>query len=106
MPGYGSGAGEKLQYSWRYDGYEGNSFVTFELFAEGDKTRVKLTHEGLETLAAANQDFCKRELHAGMDFHYWYKPEEFCRKSKRLNSATVFNIASQDEPAGFHAGFY
>jgi len=39
----------KLTYSWRYDGYEGNSFVTFELFPEGDKTRVKLTHAGLET---------------------------------------------------------
>ena len=42
-------AGKKLSYSWRYDGYAGNSLVTFELFPEGDKTRVKLTHSGLET---------------------------------------------------------
>ena len=35
--------GKKLTYSWRYDGYEGNSFVTFELFDEGDKTLLKLT---------------------------------------------------------------
>lgn len=42
----------KLTYSWRYDGYEGNSFVTFELFPEGDKTRLKLTHAGLETFPA------------------------------------------------------
>src|SRR5437763_6012729 len=28
-------AGEKLKYSWQYEGYEGLSFVTFELFAEG-----------------------------------------------------------------------
>jgi uncharacterized protein YndB with AHSA1/START domain len=41
--------GKKLTYSWRYEGYEGNSLVTFELFAEGDQTRLKLTHEGLET---------------------------------------------------------
>ncbi|MDO6429128.1 SRPBCC domain-containing protein [Flavitalea sp. BT771] len=40
---------KKLQYSWAYKGYEGQSFVTFELFPEGDKTRLKLTHEGLET---------------------------------------------------------
>ncbi len=40
---------KKLAYSWRYAGYEGDSLVTFELFAEeGDRTRVKLTHEGLE----------------------------------------------------------
>ena len=40
---------KKLAYTWRYKGHEGNSLVTFELFAGGDKTRLKLTHEGLET---------------------------------------------------------
>ena len=45
---------QKLAYSWRYDGYPGDSLVTFELFAEGEKTRLKLTHSGLETFAAAN----------------------------------------------------
>jgi uncharacterized protein YndB with AHSA1/START domain len=40
---------KKLAYTWRYEGYAGDSLVTFELFAEGGKTRVKLTHEGLET---------------------------------------------------------
>jgi uncharacterized protein YndB with AHSA1/START domain len=39
----------KITYTWRYEGLEGNSLVTFELFAEGNKTRVKLTHEGLES---------------------------------------------------------
>jgi uncharacterized protein YndB with AHSA1/START domain len=41
--------GRKLAYTWRYEGDPGDSLVTFELFAEGDKTRVKLTHEGLES---------------------------------------------------------
>jgi uncharacterized protein YndB with AHSA1/START domain len=41
--------GKKLVHSWRYEGYEGDSQVTFELFAEGNRTRLKLTHEGLET---------------------------------------------------------
>jgi uncharacterized protein YndB with AHSA1/START domain len=39
----------KIAYTWRYHGHEGNSLVTFELFAEGDRTKLKLTHEGLET---------------------------------------------------------
>ena len=38
-----------LAYTWRYQGHEGDSLVTFELFAAGGKTRLKLTHEGLET---------------------------------------------------------
>jgi uncharacterized protein YndB with AHSA1/START domain len=40
---------KKLAYTWRYKGHEGNSVVTFALFAEGNTTRLKVTHEGLET---------------------------------------------------------
>ncbi len=40
---------KKIAYTWRYAGEDGNSLVTFELFADGDKTRLKLTHKGLET---------------------------------------------------------
>ncbi len=43
---------KKLRYSWRYEGYEGISFVTFELFPDGNKTKLRLTHEGLETFPA------------------------------------------------------
>ena len=57
-------SGKKLTYSWRYDGYEGNSYVTFELFPEGEKTRLKLTHAGLETFPA-NPDFAKENFVAG-----------------------------------------
>jgi uncharacterized protein YndB with AHSA1/START domain len=39
----------KIAYAWRYADEEGNSLVTFELFADGDKTRLRLTHEGLDT---------------------------------------------------------
>jgi uncharacterized protein YndB with AHSA1/START domain len=46
--------GKKLTYSWRYDGYPGNSFVLFELSEEGKKTKFKLTHAGLESFAASN----------------------------------------------------
>lgn len=42
--------GKKLSYSWRYEGYEGDSLVTFEIFEEGTKrTKLRLTHAGLET---------------------------------------------------------
>ena len=40
---------KRIAYTWRYQGHEGNSLVTFDLFADGDKTRLKLTHERLET---------------------------------------------------------
>jgi uncharacterized protein YndB with AHSA1/START domain len=40
---------KKISYSWKYPRFPGESSVTFELFGEGDKTRLKLTHRGLET---------------------------------------------------------
>lgn len=57
---------KKLTYSWRYDGYEGNSFVTFELFEEGDNTRLKLTHRGLESFPD-NKDFARSNFEQGWD---------------------------------------
>lgn len=56
--------GKKLTHSWRYDGYEGQSYVTWELFPEGDKTRVRLTHAGLETFPE-KPDFAKENFMAG-----------------------------------------
>src|SRR5882672_7253532 len=40
---------KRLAYTWPYEGHPGDSVVTFDLFAEGGKTRLRLTHEGLET---------------------------------------------------------
>jgi uncharacterized protein YndB with AHSA1/START domain len=46
---------KKIAYTWRYHGHGGNSLVTFELFADGGKTKLKLTHEGLETFPKTPQ---------------------------------------------------
>jgi len=56
--------GSKLAYSWQYEGHEGYTVVTFELFAEGGKTRLRLTHEGLETLPP-HPDFARANFEAG-----------------------------------------
>ena len=40
---------KKLSYSWRFQGYPGNSVLSFELTPKGNKTHLKLTHQGIET---------------------------------------------------------
>src|SRR5678815_4084208 len=40
---------KKIAYTWRYKGEPGDSLVTIELSPEGGKTRLKLTHTGIET---------------------------------------------------------
>jgi uncharacterized protein YndB with AHSA1/START domain len=40
---------KKISVEWKYGGYPGNSLVSFELFPQGDKTKLVLTHEDIET---------------------------------------------------------
>ena len=56
---------KKLAYTWRYDGYDGNSLVTWELFEENENTRVRLTHSGLETFPQEVKDFAKSNFVEG-----------------------------------------
>jgi uncharacterized protein YndB with AHSA1/START domain len=58
--------GKKLCYSWQYDNYPGQSFVTFELFEAGTKTRVKLTHIGISSFPSKDDPaFSKESFEAG-----------------------------------------
>lgn len=47
----------KLTYSWKYEGYEGISFVTFELSEEDGKTKLTFYHSGLSSFSNKNPDF-------------------------------------------------
>lgn len=72
---------KKLRHSWSYVGHEGISFVTFELFAEGNKTRLKLTHEGLETFPATpNNDFAKENFAEGWTYIIGTSLQEYLEK--------------------------
>lgn len=55
---------KRLTHSWRYDGHPGDSFVTYELFPEGDKTKLRLTHTGLETFPSL-PDFARTNFEMG-----------------------------------------
>ena len=48
---------KKISYSWSYMGFKGTSTVSFELFPENGGTRLRLTHEGLESLPMFDPNF-------------------------------------------------
>ena len=57
---------EKLSYTWRYVGYEGNTLVTFLLQpVTPQQTLVTLTHSGIESFGHNNPDFAKSNFEAG-----------------------------------------
>ncbi|MFB6319617.1 SRPBCC domain-containing protein [Saccharicrinis sp. FJH54] len=41
--------GKTFAHSWSYNGYPGKSEVIFDLFPENNKTRLRVTHTGLES---------------------------------------------------------
>jgi len=58
--------GKKLSYSWEYPGYDGLSYVTFELFDVQGRTKLRLTHEGLETfLGNEHPEFARSNFEMG-----------------------------------------
>ncbi len=61
--------GKKLAHTWQYEGYTGMSVVTFELFDDGSKTGVKVTHEGLESFPVTeHKDFAKENFMGGWTY--------------------------------------
>ncbi len=60
--------GRKISYTWVYEGYAGESLVSFELFEEDDKTKLVVTHAGLETFDASNKDFDKGNFDEGWNY--------------------------------------
>jgi uncharacterized protein YndB with AHSA1/START domain len=49
-----------ISYDWRYEGYAGNSNVTFELSSNENFTKIRLTHKVLESFPDDIPEF-KRE---------------------------------------------
>jgi len=58
---------KKISYSWRYEGHQGDSLVTIELWAQGDETKLVLTHAGLESFPPTD-DFARNNFLQGWTF--------------------------------------
>jgi uncharacterized protein YndB with AHSA1/START domain len=72
--------GKRLSYDWKYKGYPGLSHVTFELFEEGDNTRLRLTHTGLETFPQHIKNLKKESFAEGWEDIIVYGFKAFIEK--------------------------
>ncbi len=70
----------KLAYSWRYEGFSGDSLVVFELFPEGENTKVRLTHKGTASFAANGPDFFKQSFEEGWTYILGTSLMEYVKK--------------------------
>lgn len=72
---------KKLTYSWEYEGFEGKSYVSFELFSGGDTTKLRLTHKGLHTFPN-HPDFAKNNFDQGWNELIGTLLEKFLEQGK------------------------
>jgi uncharacterized protein YndB with AHSA1/START domain len=76
---------QKIAYTWRYKGEPGDSLVTFELFAEGDETRLKLTHTGIETFPKTPA-YARKNFEDGWTEIIGMELKKFVEKTKKGKS--------------------
>ena len=73
---------KKIAYTWRYKGEPGDSLVTFELFPEDSKTRLKLTHTGIETFPKTPA-YARKNFEAGWTAIIGSELKQFVEASKK-----------------------
>jgi len=73
---------KKIAYTWRYKDEPGNSLVTFELFSEDNKTRLKLTHTGIETFPKTPA-YARKNFEAGWTAIIGSELKQFVEGSKK-----------------------
>ena len=75
---------KRIKYTWTYEGYPGLSFVTFELSSVGEKTKVKLIHEGLETFT--HPDFARDNFVGGWEYLIYESLKAYLEEGKALRT--------------------
>ena len=76
---------KKIAYTWRYKNEPGDSLVTIELFAEGNKTRRKLTHSGIETFPKTPA-YARKNFEAGWTQIIGSELKQFVEKTGKKKS--------------------
>ncbi len=82
---------KRLAYRWRYEGHAGDSLVSFDLFAEGTKTRVRLTHLGLETFPPA-PDFARENFELGWTSLIGSSLKEFVEQAAAARQIVISRV--------------
>jgi uncharacterized protein YndB with AHSA1/START domain len=72
---------KKIAYTWRYKDEPGDSLVTFEMVPDGNGTRLRLTHTGIETFPKT-QAFARKNFEAGWTAIIGSELKQFVESSK------------------------
>jgi uncharacterized protein YndB with AHSA1/START domain len=77
--------GKKIAVEWKFGGYAGSSIATMELFEEKDGTKLRLTHEGLETYPRDAEDLARGCFLEGWNALVHESLRKYVEKAKETN---------------------
>jgi uncharacterized protein YndB with AHSA1/START domain len=60
--------GRKISYNWKYEGYAGDSFVTFQLSEQGNFSKLTLTHRVTESFPQDIPEFKRESCEEGWNW--------------------------------------
>jgi len=74
--------GKKITYTWKFEEYTGDGFVTFELFKQNDHTKLKLTNQVVEDYPDDIPEFTRESCMAGWTYFINQRLKEFLDNKK------------------------
>jgi uncharacterized protein YndB with AHSA1/START domain len=72
----------KLKYSWTYDEYAGDAFVTFELSEQGNGTKLRLSVEVIEDFQQDIPEFTRANCVAGWEYFISQRLKDYLEPSQ------------------------
>ncbi len=91
---------KRIRYDWRYRGYPGNSFVTFELTEQDSITTLTVTHTAREDFPNDVPEFQRESGVEGWTFFITHRLKLFLEKQAEENNrhGTVAAVCKKSEP--------
>lgn len=71
---------KKITYNWKYEGYSGDSDVTFELIEQENGTRLKLTHQVLKSFPQNIPEFTRESCLGGWNYFIKQRLKDYLNK--------------------------
>lgn len=71
---------QKITYTWRFEGYTGDSYVTFDLFEEGANTRLRVSVTVLEDFPDDIPEFRRESCLGGWEYFIKNRLKEYLNK--------------------------
>ncbi|KAA3631479.1 MAG: SRPBCC domain-containing protein, partial [Calditrichaeota bacterium] len=69
-----------ISYSWKFDNYDGDGYVTFELSEEKDKTKLRLTCTITEDFDDSIPEFKRESCVGGWEYFIKQSLKEYLEK--------------------------